>query len=72
MAVIRDHCDAAVFMRFARAPWIAQRDGRWIIGDLRYDREPELGFAELALDGTSRECMSRMPPWTAPRRDLLP
>ncbi len=71
-AVIREHCDAAVFMRFARAPWIAQREGRWVIGDLRYDREPELGFAELALDGTSPDCTSRMPPWTAPRRDLLP
>lgn len=68
--VVRAYCEAAIFMRFARAPWIAPRAGTWIIGDLRYDREPELGFAEVELTDHSSACTHSMPPWLAPRREL--
>jgi inner membrane protein len=68
--VLRAYCEAAIFMRFARAPWIARRGGIWTIGDLRYDREPELGFAEMELTEQSRACTHATPPWVAPRSEL--
>lgn len=68
-AVARD-CHAAAFMRFARAPWLAQREDYWVLGDARYDNERELGFAEIDL-GSSEPCMRYVPPWIEPRRDLL-
>lgn len=64
-------CEAAAFMRFARMPWILRRDGGSVMGDLRYDREPGLGFAEIELDEKSGGCPSYIPPWIPPRTDLL-
>jgi inner membrane protein len=69
--LLRAYCEAAIFMRFARAPWIDRRGGHWTIGDLRYDREPEIGFAELELSEHSHACAIATPPWVAPRRELL-
>ena len=69
--VLQAYCEAAILMRFARAPWIANRDGQWTMGDLRYDREPELGFAEMELTRQSRACTSTTPPWVEPRRDVM-
>lgn len=69
--VLRAYCEAAILMRFARAPWIANNDGRWAMGDLRYDREPELGFAELELTQGSGACKDATPPWIEPRRELV-
>jgi hypothetical protein len=53
-------------MQFARAPfWI----GREVVGDLRFDNEPELSFAEIAPSGA---CPSIGPaPWIPPRAALL-
>ena len=64
-------CRAAAFLRFARAPWIAEREGLRVIGDLRYDREPEAGFAEIELDPRVTQCPSHIPPWLPPRADLI-
>jgi inner membrane protein len=61
-------CEVAALLRFARAPWLSEE--RHVIGDLRYDREPELGFAELDLAQSSR-CPAYVPPWVPPRSDLL-
>jgi inner membrane protein len=58
-------CEAAAFMRFARAPWAAPVENRWILGDLRYDREPELGFSEIELTADVR-CPMHTPPWVTP------
>lgn len=63
-------CNAAAFMRFARVPWLDWQQGRWVLGDARFDFEPELGFAEIALDPGS-PCMRFVPPWVPPRADLL-
>jgi inner membrane protein len=63
-------CEVAALLRFARAPWFSESDTRRVIGDLRYDREPELGFAELDLTRPPR-CPAYVPPWTPPRSDLL-
>lgn len=61
------YCDAAAFMHFARVPWAMQRENTWIVGDLRYDREPALGFAEMELTNDPAKCPSRPPPWLPPR-----
>jgi inner membrane protein len=63
-------CEVAAFLRFARAPWFSESaDGR-VVGDLRFDRERELGFAELSVPRSPR-CPSYVPPWTPPRSDLI-
>lgn len=70
-ALAAANCEVAAFMRFARMPWILQRDGRTVIGDLRYDREPGLGFAEIELGEKSGGCPALIPPWVPPRQELL-
>jgi inner membrane protein len=65
------NCEAAAFMRFARVPWAMQRDDRWLVGDLRYDREPGLGFAELELPEGSARCPRHVPPWIPPRAEIM-
>jgi inner membrane protein len=42
-----------------------------VVGDLRYDREPELGFAEVEVGPSADECPRFRPPWVPPREDLL-
>jgi hypothetical protein len=64
-------CEAAAAMRFIRAPWLAEINGEPVLGDLRYDREKELGFAELALEDPPPRCPRLVPPWQPPRADLL-
>jgi inner membrane protein len=65
-ALHASHCDARAMLRFVRVPfWLgAER----VLGDLRYDRDPSLEFAERALDGA---CVDSAAPWTPPRADLL-
>ena len=64
-------CEAAAAMRFIRVPWLAAIEGDMVLGDLRYDREKELGFAELALQDPPGACPRLVPPWQPPRADLL-
>jgi inner membrane protein len=64
-------CAALQFMRFARAPWLASVEGRSVIGDLRFDNERALSFAEIEL-GDATACLSNVPPWVMPRGDLVP
>jgi inner membrane protein len=68
-ALSKAHCDAAAFLRYARAPfWF---DGaQEVIGDLRFDRGRGLGFAGMALS-KSGACPPHVPPWTPPRAELL-
>jgi len=70
-ALAKRHCEVAAFLRFARVPWFVSEPGRLVVGDLRYDREPELGFAELALELAPTRCPRFVPPWIPPRQDLL-
>jgi hypothetical protein len=62
-------CEAREALQFARAPFATQLDGQWVLGDLRFDREKPLGFAEIALTGKSR-CRFTVP-WVPPRAALL-
>lgn len=70
-ALAKTNCEAAAFLQFARVPWAMRNRQSWIVGDLRYDREPELGFAELELVDGVTNCPSRKLPWLPPRSDLL-
>jgi inner membrane protein len=64
-----EDCEARETLQFARAPFATQLDGKWVIGDLRYDRERSLGFSEIAL-GDSPNCRFDVP-WVPPRESLL-
>ncbi len=69
-AVDAGNCRAAAFLRFARAPFLANVRGAPVVGDLRFDRGPRLSFAELDL-AARRPCPRHLPPWEPPRQDLL-
>ncbi len=71
VALVATHCDAARLMQFARAPFATEFKGRPVIGDLRFDREPQLGMSELALENRSVGACVLTVPWIAPRADLL-
>ncbi|MEQ1581652.1 MAG: metal-dependent hydrolase [Steroidobacteraceae bacterium] len=64
-------CMVNALLKFARVPWAMQSGANWIVGDLRYDREPELGLAELKTNLLDEQCPAHVPPWTPPRADLL-
>jgi hypothetical protein len=60
-------CEIDAALRFMRAPyWLASTPA--VIGDLRYDNEPGLGFAEIEAH---QPCRDAPPPWTPPLADLL-
>jgi inner membrane protein len=58
-------------MRFIRVPWLAMLGQATVLGDLRYDREAALGFAEVELHSPPTHCPGWVPPWVPPRADLL-
>jgi inner membrane protein len=68
--VARTNCRAAAAFRFIRMPWLANVKDGLVLGDLRYDREPGLGFAEFVIDDRP-SCPRFVPNWVEPRRDLL-
>jgi inner membrane protein len=69
-------CEVAALLQFARAPYVTAplADGTRIAGDLRYDRKPELDFADIRLAASldPAGCPPNLPPWIPPRRDLFP
>ena len=67
----QDFCAVGALLQFARVPWVAPRDDGWLVGDLRYDREPELGFAEIEVSHSADACPVFRAPWVPPRLDLL-
>jgi inner membrane protein len=70
LRVSATNCDTLRVTTFLRAPFAAETPAGWMLGDLRYDREPGAGFAEtLVRDGAPRRC-SRDVPWVPPRGDL--
>lgn len=69
--LLQQNCEARAFSRFARALWFRPNGDGWLVGDLRYDREPELGFAEMQVHADPAQCPRFVPPWEPPRKDLL-
>ena len=69
--LVAGHCQVTAAMQFIRAPFGAQVDDQWVIGDLRFDRERGGGMASIDLGPlSSGECQSVVP-WAPPRADLL-
>ncbi|HEV8331866.1 MAG TPA: metal-dependent hydrolase [Steroidobacteraceae bacterium] len=68
---VRTDCEAAAAMRFIRVPWMAAVGPTTVLGDLRYDREKGLGFAEIELHDPPLRCPRQVPHWRPPRADLL-
>lgn len=68
---VRTDCEAAAAMRFIRVPWMTTIGNATVLGDLRYDREKALGFAEIELHDPPVACARRVPPWQPPRAELL-
>ena len=68
--VAATNCAAAAALRFIRAPFLATVDEQRVLGDLRYDLEAGLSFAEVVVSGEP-ECPPFVPPWTPPRRDMI-
>jgi inner membrane protein len=65
------NCEASALMQFVRAPFAIENNRRWIIGDLRFDRERGLGMAKLEISAAPQgRCPPRVP-WLAPRAELL-
>jgi hypothetical protein len=64
------NCNVAAALRFVRAPWLASIEGATVLGDLRYDREEALGFAEILL-APHMPCPAFVPAWYPPRSDIL-
>jgi inner membrane protein len=69
--LVATDCEAAAAMRFIRVPWLATVGADMVLGDLRYDREKALGFAEVALQVPPVACPRLVPDWRPPRADLL-
>lgn len=68
----RRNCQVAAFLRYARVPYWNESGGELVIGDLRYDRAPDIEFAELDLPLTREQgCPRWVPDWTPPRDELL-
>jgi inner membrane protein len=67
----QEYCAVEALLRFARVPGAAARGDGWVVGDLRYDREPELGFAEVDVGPATDACPRFGAPWVPPREDLL-
>jgi hypothetical protein len=70
-ALLASDCRVAAFLRFARTPWLAPIDEALVLGDLRYDNEASLGFAEIDLRSNPATCPRYVPSWTPPRRESL-
>lgn len=69
--LLRNNCEARAFAGFARALWFRPDTGGWLVGDLRYDRESGLSFAEMQVNANPEQCPRFIPPWIPPRSDLL-
>jgi len=66
-------CEARAFLRWARLPfWFREGGNGLFLGDLRYDRSPDLDFAELRGTIPPASCPRFVPPWIPPRHELLP
>jgi inner membrane protein len=71
-SLFRANCQAAAYLRYSRVPfWFPAQPEGVFLGDLRYDRRPDLEFAELEVSARPENCPRFVPPWRPPRHDLL-
>jgi inner membrane protein len=71
LVALSQECVASALLRFVRAPyWTSERFGARIVGDVRYDRLPDLDFSDLRIE-RGAPCPRFVPPWIPPRTELL-
>jgi len=71
-ALRRRDCRVDALLRFFRLPYVQEvATGARVIGDLRFDREPDLGFGEVLLPNENPVCPPFVPGWESPRSDLF-
>ena len=71
--LLQGRCEGRAFSRFARVPYVTEpaTDGSFVLGDLRYDRNPGLDFSDLSLSQQPGPCPQYVPAWLPPRSDIL-
>jgi inner membrane protein len=69
--LVGSHCQAAALLQFARAPFAAELERQWVLGDLRFARTRGGGMASIDLGPPSVGACQSPVPWTPPRADLL-
>jgi inner membrane protein len=69
--LVASHCDAAALMQFVRAPFAAQLERDWVIGDLRFDSGRGSGIADIPVGPPAHGACPTAAPWIPPRMDLL-
>jgi inner membrane protein len=70
-ALAASDCRVRAMLQFTRFPFLAELPEGRVLGDLRYDQEPGLGFAELPLELPGASCPSPSAPWLPPMAELL-
>lgn len=65
------HCQVAAFLRFARLPFFQEAGRDLLMGDLRFDRQRGLGFAEIQTLRDPLRCPTYVPNWDPPLGDLV-
>lgn len=63
-------CDSRRLASFLRAPFAVETAAGWLLGDLRYDRGPDSGFAAMLVDPQGRAQCDQPIAWNPPRQDL--
>ena len=65
------NCHVRAFLKYARVPYYQSASADIIMGDLRYDFERGLGFAEIQIPANPVGCPGWEPNWEPPRQDLF-
>jgi inner membrane protein len=60
---LAQNCHMNAFLRFARFPFWIEKEKTWVVGDLRFDRGPDLGFGEFEIPKENENCPGSLPPW---------
>ena len=63
LQALSNDCRVNAFLRFARVPFWKRVEGAWIVGDLRFDRDEAVSFAEEVFYDSDQGCPSLVPPW---------
>lgn len=68
-SILRESCAARAAMRFYRIPVWTISGRTVVLGDLRFDHEPGLGFSEIVVNRDETACPVGVPPWTPPTEE---
>jgi hypothetical protein len=68
----KNHCEFDAFLKFSRTPfWVDTGVNEKTIGDLRFDWDSGVSFAEMSVKNEPEKCPEFVPDWHPPRSDWL-